>query len=68
MNYWRFFSFNVFGAIGWITSMTCLGYYFGSIPVVRRHFEKFVVLVILISILPIVIHAVKARRSKQPVA
>jgi membrane-associated protein len=63
MSYWRFFSFNVFGAIGWIGSMTTLGYYLGSIPVVRHHFEKFVILIVLISVLPIVIHAINDRRK-----
>ncbi len=64
MSYWRFFSFNVFGAIGWIGSMTTLGYFLGSIPLVRHHFEKFVLLVVLISILPILIHTWQARRVK----
>lgn len=66
MSYWRFFSFNIFGAIGWIGSMTTLGYFLGSIPLVRRHFEKFVLLVIFISLLPIIIHALRTRyRGRQ---
>jgi len=40
MNYWRFISFNVFGGIGWVFSLTMLGYALGNVPIVRAHFEK----------------------------
>src|SRR5579864_3744682 len=50
MQYSRFASFDIFGAIGWVSSMTILGYYLGAIPLVQRHFEKFVVLVVFISV------------------
>ena len=65
MRYLRFLSFDIFGGIGWVCSMTILGYWLGEIPIVRRHFEKFVILIILISLMPIVVHALKARFSKK---
>ncbi len=65
MRYLRFLSFNVFGGIGWVLSMTLLGYYLGGIPFIRRNFEKVVLLIIFVSVLPIVIHAVRARFSRQ---
>ncbi len=61
MRYSRFLAFDVFGAIGWVSSMTILGYFLGGIPLVRRHFEKFVLLVIFISVLPMIIHFIRAR-------
>jgi membrane-associated protein len=64
MPYARFAMFNVIGSIAWVTSMTLLGYTLGNIPLVRRHFEKVVILVVLISVLPIVIEFVKSRRAK----
>jgi membrane-associated protein len=64
MKYTRFLSFNIFGGIGWVISMTLLGYYLGGIPLVRKHFEKVVLLVIFISILPVLIHAVQSRTAK----
>src|SRR3984893_11134667 len=48
----RLASFDIFAAIGWVSSMTILGYYLGGIPFVRRHFEKFVLLVVFVSVLP----------------
>jgi membrane-associated protein len=66
MHYPRFLSFNVVGGIGWVVSMTLAGYYLGGIPIVRRHFEKVVIGIVLLSILPIVIHYFKSRKAPQP--
>lgn len=64
MPYARFAMFNVIGSIGWVSSMTLLGYWVGDIPLVRRHFEKVVILIVLISVLPIVFELIKSRRAK----
>ena len=68
MNYGRFLSFNVFGGIGWVFGMTMLGYVLGGVPIVKQHLEKVILLIILISVAPVVIEAVKAyRKQKLPV-
>ena len=59
----RFLSFNVFGSVGWVISMTCLGYKLGSVPFVRAHFEKVLILIIGVSLLPALSHAWKAARQ-----
>jgi membrane-associated protein len=64
MPYLRFLSFDIFGGVGWVFSMTILGYLLGEVAVVRRNFEKFVLLIIFVSLLPIIIHALKARFSR----
>ncbi len=61
MPFKRFLSFDIFGGVGWVFSMTMLGYLLGGIPLVRRNFEKFVVLVVVISVLPMVWHALRAK-------
>src|SRR5574340_243482 len=63
MSYWRFVSYNVFGGIGWVFMMTMLGYKLGSVPFIRAHFEKVIVTIIILSVLPAVIEALKARRK-----
>lgn len=63
MNYGRFLSFNVFGGIGWVVSMTTLGYLLGDNEIVRKHFEKVIIGIILISVLPIVFEYLKSRRA-----
>jgi membrane-associated protein len=64
MNYARFLSFNVFGGIGWVFLMTMLGYFLGSVPIVQRHFEKVIIGIIVISVMPVVMHALQGRRAK----
>ena len=66
MNYLRFLSYNVFGGIGWVFVMTMLGYTLGNVPIIRQHFEKVIVLIIFVSLLPAVIHTLKARRASVP--
>ncbi len=61
MRYVRFLSFDVFGAVGWVSSMTILGYFLGEVPIVRRNFEKFVLLIIFLSLLPVFVHALRAK-------
>jgi membrane-associated protein len=64
MTYRRFLSFNVFGGIGWIASVSLAGYLFGNIPIVRRNFEKVVILIIFVSVLPLVFEYVRAKFRK----
>ena len=66
MPYLKFLSFDVFGGIGWVLSMTILGYLLGGVPFVRQHFEKFVILIVFLSLMPIIVHALRARLQSKP--
>ena len=61
MDYPRFLSFNVFGGIGWVVSMTMAGYFLGDNEIVRKHFEKVIIGIVFISVLPIVFEFLKGR-------
>jgi membrane-associated protein len=65
MPYLRFLSYNIFGGTFWVLSMTLLGYFMGNIPWVKQHFEKVVLTIIFISILPVVWHAWKAHSERR---
>ncbi len=69
MNYKRFVAFNVFGGIGWVLSLTLLGYLLGNVPLVKNNFEKVILLIIFLSILPAIIevarHWRRGRRARQ---
>ena len=62
MKYSRFLSFNVFGGIGWVVLLTGLGYYVGNWPFVRTHFEKVILGIIVVSVLPVAVEYFTARR------
>jgi len=64
MGYRRFVAFNVFGGIGWVICMTLIGYYLGRITWIQENLEKAVIIVILLSISPMVIHQILHRRKK----
>lgn len=63
MNYRRFLAYNIVGALLWVWSFLLLGYYFGNLPVVKKNFTLVIFAIILISVLPIVIEFIKARRA-----
>jgi len=67
MPYRRFVSFNIFGGLGWVLSMTLAGYYLGEVPIIRRNFEKVVLAIVFVSLLPLVIHYWQSRRASAPV-
>jgi membrane-associated protein len=63
MNYGRFLTFNIFGGIGWVFALTMLGYTLGEWPPVRAHFEKVILGIIFISVLPVVVEFWKSYRK-----
>jgi membrane-associated protein len=64
MKYSQFFAYNVVGGIVWIVSFTVLGYYFGTLPVVKSNFQYIVLGIIVVSFFPVVFEFWKARREK----
>jgi membrane-associated protein len=65
MSYGYFFSYNVFGGIVWVVLFTLLGYFFGNLEFVKRNFELVIIAIILISVLPAVWEAWKARQESK---
>jgi membrane-associated protein len=68
MEYHRFVSFNVFGGIGWVLSMTLIGYYLGHFSWVKKNLEIVIVIVVFLSILPGIIAAAKEWLKKRRAA
>jgi membrane-associated protein len=64
MPYRRFLPFSICGGIGWVALMTTLGFWLGKVPFVKANFDKVIILIILISLLPTIIEVIKARRGK----
>lgn len=63
MNYIKFATYNVVGAIAWVLVCTLAGYFFGGLEIVKKNFELVVIAIIGISVLPIVIEMYKARKE-----
>jgi len=61
MSYPRFALYNVSGALLWVILFISGGYFFGELPAVKRNFTLVIMMIIIISVLPAVIEAVRAR-------
>lgn len=64
MTYWKFISYNVIGGVGWVAVFVFTGYFFGSIPFVKRHFTIIIFAIILISMIPGIVEFIRHRRKK----
>lgn len=63
MDYKRFISFNVVGAVIWVPLFTLSGYFFGNLPFVQKNFEYVILAIIFLSVLPAVFEYIKDRRE-----
>jgi membrane-associated protein len=61
----KFFTYSAVGAVLWATGVTVLGYFLGEIEFIEKNIDVMAILIVLISIIPIVIEVVKARREKK---
>lgn len=63
MPYRTFAFYNVTGAVAWVGICAGAGYLFGNIPVVRQNFELVILGIVGVSVLPIVIEALRLRSA-----
>lgn len=69
MSYRQFALFNITGGIGWVASMTLSGYFLGSIfPDLGKHIEKVIIVIVLLSVMPMIIEYVRAKRRPKELA
>ena len=65
MSYGYFFSYNVFGGIIWVGLFTAAGYFFGNVPFIKQNFSLVIIAIILISLVPVVVEGLKARKGNK---
>lgn len=68
MDYRKFVTFDIVGAILWGGGVTVLGYFLGNVEFIRKNVEAIFLLIVFVSILPGIIHVVKnlINRAKAP--
>jgi membrane-associated protein len=62
MNYRQFILYSAIGGVLWGSGVTLAGYFLGQIDFVAAHVEIILIAVVLVSIIPIVLEYLKARR------
>lgn len=65
MNAWKFFQWNVIGGLLWAVGVTLLGYTLGAtVPSIDKYLLPAVGVIIVVSLLPVVLEVLKARREQ----
>jgi membrane-associated protein len=78
MTYKKFITYNIVGGFLWVTSMLFAGYFLGGLVEtavqnlfgiegfkLENHIDKVVIVIVFLSILPMIIEYIKARREKK---
>jgi membrane-associated protein len=65
MPYPRFIGSNIAGGTAWVVLFVGAGYLFGNMPAVKSRFHLIIIAIIVISLIPAVVEALRARSSSQ---
>jgi membrane-associated protein len=68
MHYRRFLLFNLTGAVAWAAGLTAVGVLLGGIPFVAQNIDVLMIVIIVVSVLPIFIGALRRRRHNRAAA
>lgn len=63
MRYLRFATFNVTGGVAWVLAFLLCGNFFADLPIVKDQFHYVIVAIIAISLIPVVVEFIRARRE-----
>jgi membrane-associated protein len=59
-----FVSYNLVGAVAWVSLCLFAGFFFGNIPIVKNNFSLVTIGIVLVSILPMLFEIVAHRRRR----
>jgi membrane-associated protein len=59
----RYFTYSLIGGVLWAGGVTVLGFWLGQFAFVRANIELILLLIVVISVLPIIVELVRARRT-----
>ena len=65
MDYKKFIAYNILGGLAWVSLFTWGGFFLGNIPVIKANFHYLVLIIIVVSVVPIIVEVVKAKREKK---
>jgi membrane-associated protein len=60
----RFYTYSGVGAVLWAVGVTLLGYFLGTIPIVRNHIESMLIAIVVVSLIPVGIEWLLHRRRE----
>lgn len=63
MNVLKFYIYNLLGCFAWVSLFLAAGWFFGQIPVVEKNFSLVAVGIVIVSFIPPLVAAIRARRG-----
>lgn len=60
-----FYVYSGIGALLWAVGVTLLGYFVGTVPLVRNNIEAMLILIVLISVIPMGVEWLRHRRQRE---
>lgn len=60
----RYLTYSLIGGVAWAAGVTVLGYWLGQFAVVKANIELMLVAIVLLSVLPMIIEVLRARRGR----
>lgn len=62
MHYGKFIHYNLLGGFLWVTMCCVAGFFFGNQPFVKAHFSLVVIGIVVISLIPMLVTALRSRK------
>ena len=59
----RYFTYSLIGGVAWAAGVTLLGYWLGQFDFVKANIELMLVAIVLVSVLPVAVELLRARRA-----
>jgi membrane-associated protein len=60
----RYLTYSLIGGVAWAAGVTLLGFWLGQFAVVKANIELMLVAIVLLSVLPMIIEVLRARRGR----
>jgi membrane-associated protein len=64
MNFRVFAIYSVIGGVLWGAGVTALGHWLGQVDVIRKNIELFAIVIVVVSLVPVAIELLRARRRR----
>lgn len=65
MSYTKYITFCIVGGAAWVTGLTLAGYYLAENEMVSKHYEKVILGIVFVSVLPVIIGLVRSKFGKK---
>jgi membrane-associated protein len=60
----RYLTYSLIGGVAWAAGVTVLGFFLGQFAFVKANIEAMLILIVLLSVLPMVVEVIRARRHR----